>query len=74
MPRLTLLLLAVVAACSNTQAAPGEARVAIPMQGWRTAGGAVPSQAEFSALAATCQARGGALDSCLGDMGLRRSP
>jgi len=42
--------------------------------GWRFASGKSPSKAEFAALAATCQDRGGALDPCLATLGLKRAP
>jgi hypothetical protein len=74
MPRLALLLLLGLAACPSNDAAQGDSSASVPMQGWRTERGNVPTQAEFAALAATCQAKGGALDSCLSDMGLRRNP
>lgn len=75
MPRLALLLLLGLAACSSNETAPNDAGNApIPMEGWRTERGKVPTQAEFTAVAATCEAKGGPLDSCLTDMGLRRSP
>jgi hypothetical protein len=73
MPRLALLLLLGLAACSSNEAATSENGAPVPMRGWRTEHGKVPTQAEFTALAATCEARGGSLDSCLTDMGLRRS-
>jgi hypothetical protein len=44
------------------------------MAGWRMASGKYPTQAEFAALAATCEAKGGALDSCFADLGLKRAP
>jgi hypothetical protein len=39
--------------------------------GWRLASGKTPTKAEF---AASCQDRGGALDPCLADLGLKRAP
>jgi hypothetical protein len=76
MPGLALLLL-VLAACSSNDTTPGESSDApVPMQGWRTERGAVPTQAEFAAVVASCQDQAkapGDLDSCLRDMGLRRS-
>jgi len=42
--------------------------------GWRLASGKAPTKAEFTALAATCQDRGGAMDPCLADLGLKRAP
>ena len=72
-PRLALLLLG-LAGCPSNATTPSDSGTPVPMQGWRTARGTVPTQAEFTALAATCEAKGGTLDSCLTDMGLRRSP
>jgi hypothetical protein len=76
MPRLALLLLLGLAACSSNETAPDETSTPVPMQGWRTERGAVPTRAEFTAVFASCQDRtkapGGDLDSCLTDMGLRR--
>jgi hypothetical protein len=76
MPRLALLLL-LLAACSSTDPVPSESGTApVPMQGWRTERGKVPTQAEFAAVVASCQDQAkapGDLDSCLNDMGLRRS-
>jgi hypothetical protein len=76
MPRLALLLL-VLAACSSNDTAPRETAAPASMQGWHTERGKAPTQAEFTAVVASCQDRakgpGGDLDSCLTDMGLRRS-
>jgi len=78
MPRAALLLLLGLAACSSNDTASGDSNTPVPMQGWRTERGKVPSQAEFTAVVASCQDRtkapGGDLDSCLTDMGLKRSP
>ena len=40
---------------------------------WRLATGKAPSQAEFAALAATCEAKGDTSDTCLSDLGLKRA-
>ena len=74
MPRLALLVLLGLAACGSNDTASGENSAPAAMQGWRTERGKPPTQAEFTALAATCQAKGGVLDTCLAGMGLRRSP
>jgi hypothetical protein len=75
MPRLALLLLLGLFACSSNE--PSASHGSVPMQGWRTQLGKVPTQAEFAAVVASCQDRakspGGSLNSCLTDMGLRRS-
>lgn len=74
MPRWTLLLLWGLAACGSNDTAARDDQNPVAMQGWHTERGKVPTQAEFTALAATCEAKGGSLDSCLAKMGLRRSP
>ncbi len=50
------------------------------MRGWRSASGKIPSRAEYGAIVAACQdgavqraAAAAALDSCLGDLGLKRA-
>jgi hypothetical protein len=77
MPRLALLLLLGLAACSSNDTAPGDSSTPVPMQGWRTERGGIPTRAEFTAVVASCQDRAkspaGDLDSCLTDMGLRWS-
>ena len=54
----------------------GESSNPVPMEGWRTERGGVPTKAEFTALVASCQDRAktasGTFDLCLTDMGLRR--
>ena len=64
-----------LAACSpavtQTTAAPAPGP---DIAGWRMASGKTPTQAEFAALAATCEAKGGALDSCFADLGLKHVP
>ncbi len=75
MPRLALLLL-VLAACSSNETVSSESSNPVPMEGWRTERGGVPTKAEFTAVVASCQdrAKGGSnFDSCLTDLGLRRS-
>jgi hypothetical protein len=70
--RIAAPLLLALAACSTTEtAAPGTASP--DSGGWLTAAGKEPSQAEFAALAATCQDKGGAVESCLADLGLKRA-
>jgi len=76
----TLFLLAfpallVLAACQNAETASSAAAAPTPdMSGWRLSSGKAPTKAEFAALAATCQAQGGATDSCLTELGLKRAP
>jgi hypothetical protein len=80
MPRLTVLIMLGLAACSvfatGEQAGPG----AGDMAGWRMVSGKAPSRAEYAALVAACQ--DGALphgpttslDTCLAGLGLKREP
>jgi hypothetical protein len=42
--------------------------------GWQLASGKLPTKAEFAALAASCQDRGGAFEPCLTELGLKRAP
>jgi hypothetical protein len=71
----TLLLFALLglAACvepvTETASAP-----AVDPTGWRLSSGKVPSKAEFTALSATCQAKGGETDACFKELGLKRAP
>jgi hypothetical protein len=43
------------------------------ISGWRLASGKAPTQAEFAALVATCEAKGAAFDSCLSELGLKHA-
>jgi len=49
------------------------------MRGWRSASGKIPSRAEYAAIVAACQegavkrAAAATLDTCLGDLGLKRA-
>lgn len=76
----TLLRLAFIATlgltgCSSGQTAAIGAAAPIDAAGWRMASGQVPTKAEFAALAATCQQQGkGTLDTCLANLGLKRTP
>jgi hypothetical protein len=71
LPRLAVLLLLALAACSTTETA---ATPASPdPAGWLLFSGKEPTKAEFAALAATCEVKGGAVDSCLTDLGLKRA-
>ncbi|MFZ2005854.1 MAG: hypothetical protein WB697_21775 [Stellaceae bacterium] len=44
------------------------------MSGWRLASGKSPTQAEFTALTATCEAKGGITDACFAELGLKKAP
>jgi hypothetical protein len=65
--------LALTACSSSDSAATADAGTPDP-SGWRLSSGKAPSTAEFTALAASCQDRGGAFDSCLADLGLKKTP
>jgi hypothetical protein len=75
----TLFLLAfpvllALAACQHPETAssadPGPAP---DMSGWRLASGKSPTQAEFAALTATCEANGGITDACFAELGLKKA-
>jgi hypothetical protein len=72
MPRIALLtVVLMLAACAEMA---GQSAVTTPdPSGWQLASGKPPSQAEFTALAATCEAKGGAVDACLVNLGLKRA-
>ena len=72
MPWIALLALLALAACTEADLGGGPA--ATPdAAGWQLASGKSPSNAEFAALAATCQVKGGAVDACLSNLGLKRA-
>jgi hypothetical protein len=76
MPRILWLVPLVLAACSTLDAGePADAAAADPA-GWRLASGKPPTQAEFTAVIASCQelTKTGSIDHCLSDLGLRRAP
>jgi hypothetical protein len=71
LPRLAVLLLLALGACATTEspiisASPDSA-------GWLLTSGKEPTKAEFVALSATCEAKGGAVEPCLTDLGLKRA-
>ncbi len=75
MPRILLVLLLGLAACSETAQEAG-----LPdMQGWKFASGKTPTRAEYTAVVAACQdgavrrVRAAPLDACLADLGLKRA-
>jgi hypothetical protein len=71
---LAVAALLVLAACDPAATQTGTAAPPPDIAGWRMASGKAPTQAEFAALAATCETKGGALDSCFADLGLKRAP
>ena len=70
------MLMLGVAACGAAETA----QEAVPtVDGWKFASGKAPSQAEYTAVVASCQAgavrgAGKPLELCLADLGLRRAP
>lgn len=73
LPRLAVLLLLALAACKGSDSPTARADTPDP-SGWRLSTGKAPSTAEFAALAATCETKGGAIDPCLTDLGLKKAP
>jgi hypothetical protein len=73
---LAVVALLALAACdpAATQTSAIETAPVPDIAGWRMASGKSPTKAEFAALAATCLAKGGAIDSCFADLGLKRAP
>ena len=72
---LTVAAVLAIAACAEGSLQTSDVEPALPdMEGWRMASGKAPTKAEFTALAATCQAKGGAVDACLTELGLKRTP
>jgi len=72
---LAVLAVLAIAACAEASLQTGNIEPALPdIEGWRLASGKAPTKAEFAALAATCQAKGGAVASCLTELGLKRTP
>jgi hypothetical protein len=75
MPRIALLMLLPLAACASGDTSGSGGRVT--MAGWHTAMGTAPTRVEFDAVVASCQDRAPAgtvaFDSCLTDLGLKRS-
>jgi hypothetical protein len=71
-----LILLSVAACAARDAVVPSSA--SSDVRGWQEASGKPPSQAEFTAVVAACQDRarsadrGGPMDNCLSDLGLRR--
>ncbi|HTW52316.1 MAG TPA: hypothetical protein VME45_10515 [Stellaceae bacterium] len=74
----TLLLLAfpallVLAACQQPETASSAALAPADMSGWRLSSGKMPTQAEYVALTATCEAKGGITDACFAELGLKKA-
>ena len=73
MPWIAAVALLALTACADTEGAGDPPAVAPDPSGWQLASGKSPSNAEFAALAATCQVKGGAVDACLTELGLKRA-
>jgi hypothetical protein len=72
--RLAIVALLPLAACDGPDTGGATANAGGPDPGsWRLSSGKTPTKAEFAALEATCQSKGGAVDSCLSDLGLKRA-
>jgi hypothetical protein len=72
----TLLLFALLglAACAETATETASIPAGVDPAGWRLSSGKVPSKAEFTALSATCAAKGGEAEICFKELGLKRVP
>jgi hypothetical protein len=75
----TLISLAVTAlltlgACTTPETTTASAEIPPDSSGWLLGSGKAPTKAEFTALVATCQDKGGAMDPCLSNLGLKRAP
>jgi hypothetical protein len=72
---LAVLALLAIAACTELATQTSSVEPPLPdIGGWRMSSGKLPTKAEFAALAATCQAKGGAVDACLAELGLKHVP
>jgi hypothetical protein len=72
LPRLAVLLLLALGACSTAETATTSSAPPDPA-GWVMSSGKTPSSTEFAALAATCETKGGAVGPCLTNLGLKRA-
>ena len=70
-----IAMFALSACRSETTAAVTSDAAPIDPAGWWMASGQAPTKAEFAALAATCRQQAkGSFDSCLANLGLKRTP
>jgi hypothetical protein len=79
MPRIALLIVLGLAACSASDAAQPNSSPPPDMTGWRLLSGKPPTKEEFAAVLATCQDKlktsgQPPIDACLGEFGLRHVP
>jgi hypothetical protein len=72
--RLAVIAVLALAGCSSADTDISAEAPLPDVSGWRLSSGKTPTKAEFTALAASCQDRGGAFDDCLTDLGLKRLP
>lgn len=66
--------LLLLAACQTPETESSAPAPMPDMSGWRLASGKSPTQAEFTALTATCEAKGGITDACFAELGLKKAP
>jgi len=71
-PRSATLLLLLLGGCAGTETASTGPASPDP-GGWVMSSGKEPTKAEFAALAATCEMKGGAVEACLTDLGMKRA-
>jgi hypothetical protein len=72
LPRLAVPMLLALGACSTSETATTSSAPPDPA-GWVMSSGKAPSNTEFAALAATCESKGGAVEPCLTNLGLKRA-
>jgi hypothetical protein len=73
--RFAVIALLALAACDSSDTGSVVADAPGPDPGgWRLSSGKPPTKAEFAALDATCQAKGGTMETCLTELGLKRAP
>ena len=73
LPRFAALLLLALGACTTMETAVTATPAPDP-GGWLMSSGKQPTKAEFAALAATCEDKGGAVESCFTNLGLKHAP
>jgi hypothetical protein len=71
--RFAVLLPLALGACTTTETAV-TATAPVDPGGWLMSSGKPPTKAEFAALAATCEEKGGAVEPCFTNLGLKRAP
>jgi hypothetical protein len=70
--RFAVLLPLALGACTTTETAVTATAPTDP-GGWLMSSGKQPTKAEFTALAATCEEMGGAVEPCFTNLGLKRA-